>query len=124
MNCLSQATASRELIPVLLGYSQETVNRAHAFYRKYRVVSHVFCHKPPLSHGWSLCMKYHAVRHTAREELMLCALLDFSEQLVHSDVIPYLIPCSRDYESFLLQNRRELEACFVIADFKEEGAQV
>ena len=113
---------TRELIPVLLGYSHEAVNRAHAFYRKYHVVSHVFCHKTPFPHV-SLCMKYHVVRHTTDEELMLCALLDFSEQLGNADVIPYLIPCSEDYERLIWAHKTELEPHFIIAELCKKGGR-
>ena len=66
-------------------------------------------------------MKYHTVRHTENETLMLCALRDFSAQLGRADVIPYLISCSEDYETLIRENRAELEACFVIADSESKG---
>ena len=88
---------SGELVPVLLGHSPETVETAHRMYRKYGVVSHVFCEHVSIVQRLSLCMKFHTVARTQDERLMLEALTDFSNQLGHADIILYLIPCAFYY---------------------------
>ena len=110
---------SGELVPILLGYSPETTETAQRMYRKYGVISHVFCDRRNLSMRLSLCMKTHTVKHTAGEMLMMQALTDFSEQLGNKEVILYLIPCSEEYARMVWNNRDTLERRFVIADKQE-----
>ena len=110
---------SGELVPILLGYSPETIDTAHRMFRKYGVVSHVFCEKLSLSQRLSICMKFHQINKTAGQRLMLDALYDFAGQLENADVILYLIPCTERYANLVWQNRDALERCFVIADRRE-----
>ena len=119
MDFLEQKNLSGELVPILLGCSMETVQAAHRLYRLHNVVSHVFCNKVPLPMRLSFCMKYHVVHSTKGERLLLFALEEFGERLEQADVIPYLIPCSDEYASFVWEHREELERRFVIADRKE-----
>lgn len=114
---------SGELVPVLLGHSPETVETAHRMYRKYGVVSHVFCEHVSIVQRFSLCMKFHTVARTQDERLMLEALTDFSNQLGHADIILYLVPCTEGYANMIWHHRDELERRFVIAD-KEEMERV
>ena len=119
MDFIMQDILSGELIPVLLGFSTETHETAHRMYRRYGVLSHVFCQRVSLPMRLSLCMKFHTIRQTANEQLMLRALIDFAEQLSNADVILYLIPCTESYANFVWQNRDVLERRFVIADKPE-----
>ena len=105
-----------DLVPVLLGTSPETQETAQRLFRQYGVVSHVFCEKIPLPLRLSLSMKFHPIPTTSGEQLMLQALLDFSSQLEHADVIPYLIPCTEHYAHLVWQNRDTLECRFLLAD--------
>jgi hypothetical protein len=111
---------SGELVPVLLGYSAETSETAQRMYRKYGVISHVFCDKRPLSMRLSLCIKAHTVKHTANEMLMMQALTDFSEQLGNKEVILYLIPCTEEYTRLLRTHAPLLESRYVL--YGMEGA--
>ena len=88
-------------------------------FRQYRVVSHVFSDRIPLSVRLSVCMKFHAVRHGTSDRLMVTALQDFAEQLDHADLIFYLIPCTEEYANLVWRNRAELESRFVIASPQE-----
>ena len=132
MDYIMEDVLSGELIPVLLGLSEEAVETAKRLYKKYGVVSHVFCDKIPLPLRLTLCMKYHVIHHTKNEELLRRALFDFSAQLGHADVILYLIPCTEGYANMVWEHREELECRFVIADkpemqrvwFGEEDTQV
>ena len=111
---------SGELVPILLGLSSEAIETARRMYRKYGVISHVFCDKPPFSMRLSLCTKLHIIRHSAlNDRLMVQALTDYAEQLGNAEVILYLIPCTEHYASLIWQNREELERLFVIADKQE-----
>ena len=119
MDYIMEDVLSGELIPVLLGLSEESVETAKRLYKKYGVVSHVFCDKIPLPMRLTLCMKYHVIHHTKNEELLRRALCDFATQLGHADVILYLIPCTEGYANMVWEYREELECRFVIADKPE-----
>ena len=119
MNYIVREILSGELVPVLLGYSPEAVDTAHRMFRKYGVVSHVFCEKVSLPQRLSLCMKFHQIRRTANERLMMDALQDFATQLGNADIILYLIPCTEPYANMVWEGRDELERRFVIADRAE-----
>ena len=119
MDYIVKDTLSGELIPVLLGVSTEVSETAHRMYREYGVVSHVFCEKIPLSMRLSLCMKFHNIKHTAGERLMIDALTDFASQLGNADVILYLIPCTEEYANLVWEKHEELEGRYVIASRDE-----
>ena len=116
MDFIDEEILSGELVPILLGLSPETWQVSHRLYRRYNLLSHVFCNALPLPLRLSLCMKYHVIRHTSDERLLLLALLDFSAQMKHADVIPCLIPCTRRFENFIWEYRDQLERQFVIVD--------
>ena len=118
MDFIDEEILSGELVPILLGLSPEAWQVAHRLYHHYNVLSHVFCNSLPFPLRLSLCMKYHVIRHTSDEQLMLLALLDFATQMKNADVIPCLIPCSRRFENFIWQYRDQLERRFVIVDRK------
>lgn len=115
MNFVEDTALNAELVPVLLGISPEAMQTARRFFKKYGTISHVFCDEIPLSARLSLCVKYHPIRHSAGNLLMLTALKDFAKQLGNADLILYLIPCTEDYSNFLWRNRESLEPYFVIA---------
>ena len=123
MDFIKADILSGELVPVLLGISQEANETAHRMFRQYGVVSHVFCDKIPLSMRLSLCMKFHPVHRTANEQLLRKALIDFAHQLENADIILYLIPCTEKHANLVWEHRDELERYFVIAD-KPEMARV
>lgn len=123
MDYIKPDELSGELIPVLLGLSQEVNETARRMYRRYGVVSHVFCEKIPIAMRLSLCMKFHVIKHTADERLMTQALHDFADQLGNAEVILYLIPCTEEYANFVWAHCENLEGKFVIAS-KEEMERV
>ena len=98
MEYIGKEILSGELIPVLLGISREADETAKRMFRQYNVISHVFCERASFPRRiFSLCMKYHPVRHTAGDRLMVTALEDFAVQHATADVILYLIPCTEEY---------------------------
>ena len=120
MDFIMTDVLSGELVPVILGMSAEANETARRMYRKYGVVSHVFCDKIPLATRLSLCMKFHVIHHSAKNDrLMLRALIDYADQLGNREIILYLIPCTEHYANMIWQNRDELERSFVIADKPE-----
>ena len=119
MDYIVKDALSGELIPVLLGVSAEVNDTARRMYREYGVVSHVFCDRIPLAMRLSLCMKFHVVKSTQNEQLMIDALTDFSNQLGNADVILYLIPCTEHYASVVWERCTELEGRYVIASREE-----
>lgn len=119
MQFIEDEILAGELVPVLLGQATETNETARRIFRQYRLVSHVFCEKKPRVRGLTVYTKYHTVRHSCGEELLLGALLDFTKQKLGADVIYYLIPCTVDHASFVWRHRELLEAYYVVADWDE-----
>ena len=119
MQFIESEILAGELVPVLLGLSTEANETAKRIFRKYRLISHIFCEKKPRIFSSSFCIKHHAVRHTAGDRLLLIALLDFAKRLTNADVIYYLIPCTVDYANFVWKYHSELEPYYVIADWQE-----
>ncbi len=119
MDFIEDELLSGELVPVLLGTSAEAMQTARRFFKKYGTVSHVFCHRLPLTSRLSFSVKYHPIQRSAEGLLMLTALKDFAKQLGNADLILYLIPCTEDYANFVWRNREVLEPFFVIADLPE-----
>lgn len=116
MEFLKEDARSGELVPVLLGFSRKTRRAARRFYRDYGVLSHVFCHKIPLFFRFSFFFKFHKVRATRDETLMMQALLDFAWQLARADVLLYLVPCAEPYTSFVKAHKADLERVYLLSD--------
>lgn len=106
------------IVPVFLGYTRESGELARRIWRKYRVLSHVFCEPVPASRRLSLWLytKFHTVPRTEGDRLMLRELTDFSAQLEGMDVLPYLIPCTEAYAGMIWNHSGELESRFLIAE--------
>lgn len=119
MNFIENEILSGEIVPVLLGASPEGNRTARRLFGRYHVLSHLFCESVPFSARLTCCMKFHVIRHTSGDSLMLTALLDFARQLGQADLILYLIPCTPDYANFVWRNRAALECNYVIADQPE-----
>ena len=122
MDFIEKEILSGELVPVLLGLSPESVETAQRMYRKYSVISHVFCEKLPLHMRLSLCMKFHVIPSTTNEQLMIRALTDFADHFQNADVILYLIPCTSHYANLIWHHHDILEGLFVLADQREMRA--
>ena len=119
MDFIAQDVLAGEIVPVLLGFSQETAETARRMYQRYKVVSHVFCESVPLPLRLSLCMKFHLISHRSGDRLMIEALDDFVKKLEKTDALLYLIPCTEAYANLVWRNRTDLESRFVIADRRQ-----
>lgn len=119
MDFINEDILAGEIVPVLLGFSQETTETARRMYQRYKVVSHVFCSHVPLPFRISFCMKFHIFSHSSGDRLMLEVLDDFVRKFDKADVLLYLIPCTEAYANLVWRNRDALERRFVIADKPE-----
>lgn len=119
MEEITKNISPRELVPVLLGFSQKTYAAARRIFKKHGVVSHVFCPTVPLPLRFSLYVKFHFVGNTKNEHLMADALTDFARQIGNKDVILYLIPCAKGYSAMLKRERPQLESHYVFANKSE-----
>lgn len=105
-----------DMIPILLGLSSGTLEKAKELSQRCDSVSHIFCARVPLLFRFSIYMRFHRISHTSGERLMLQALLDFSDQMRERDTILYLVPCTGEYGVMVQKNRALLERRFVIAE--------
>ncbi len=115
MNYLTQSVLSEDLSPILLGYSSQTDEIAKLLFRRYRIISHVFCEHVPFFRRFSPVMKLHLFQHMVSDELVVTALEEFSESVRNPDVILYLVPTTRRYARLILTYKERLESRFVIA---------
>ena len=62
MQFIESEILAGELVPVLLGQSVETNETAKRIFRRYRLISHVFCEKKPRVFGLTFCTKFHIIQ--------------------------------------------------------------
>ncbi len=115
MDLIVPDALSKELIPVWLGFSAESLETARRMYRTYGIGSHIFCDKVPLPFRISVSAHFHIIPHTVNEHLMFSALIDFAKQYAHADVILCLLPCTEEYISMIWNFQKELEGHYVLA---------
>ena len=116
MQSLREEALSGSLVPVLLGASKKALQSANRFHEQYGVLSHLFGSRIPFYYYLLPIFKFHRVRPTREETLLLQALLDFAKQLGNADLVLYLIPCTEAYTGFVSAHKAELEGAFVLAD--------
>ena len=115
LDFLANDVLSGELSPVFLGYSANAGNSARRLFRRYRLISHVFCERVPFLRRFSLIMKFHIVSGFSRDELALIALENFADANRTSEAILYLIPATKAARDLIARHRERLETRFVIA---------
>ena len=111
-----------DLIPVFLGLNAQSIEIARRIFRVQGTVSHVFCDHIPVMLRLTWFMKFHTVGHTVKEELMLQALIDFSNQIENKDTLLYLVPSTKEYIRAVAAHRDILESRYVIATKKDLAA--
>lgn len=128
MQFLTNDALSESLVPVLIGCSGKSLQSASSFHRQYGVLSHLFSDHIPFFYYLFPLFKFHRVRATRDEALLLQALLDFAKQLENADRLLYLVPCTAFYHDFVAAHKTELEGAFVLCDpdllpqmLREEG---
>ena len=120
MNLLSNEHFSNDMAPILLGYSDCTAEIARHLFRKYHLISHIFCKRVPLLRRFSLIMKFHPVHGFAREELLVTVLEQFSDTHTrNSDTMLFLIPTTASAIRLIRRYRDRLESRYVIANAEE-----
>lgn len=130
MQFLTKDALSESLVPVLIGCSGKSLQSAISFHRQYGVLSHLFSHRIPFFYHLVPLFRFHRVRATRDETLLLGALLDFAKQLENADRLLFLVPCTAFYRKFVFAHKTELEGTFVLCDpdalaqpLQQEGAK-
>jgi len=103
---------NRVMVPVILGDGPQATAIARRLYRRYGVISHIYCTHPSI---FTYLLSYVRVVRTPdylQGELLLEDLRIFSKE--YPDLLFCLIPCSDQYRAFCLAHARELEPYYVI----------
>ena len=116
MDELTQNVSAVDLTPVFLGISPKVFEAAYSFYQRSSSVSYVFANRIPAPLRLVFYIKFHRVRSTVGERLMVQALIDFAEQIGNRDTILLLVPCTREYAAMIRKNRAVLESRYVLAE--------
>ena len=104
---------NRVLVPVLLGDGAKPLKIARRLYRRYRVLSHVYCTRPSLGAYFCGCVRVVRVPTFLQGDLLCNDLLAFAAE--YPDLLFCLIPCTDAYEHFCAAHAAKLEAYYVIA---------
>ena len=102
----------RVMVPVLLGDSAQAKGIAHRLYRRFGVISHIYCAHPSLFTYLLSCARVVRTPDYLQGELLLEDLCTFARE--YPDLLFCLIPCSDQYRAFCLAHARELEPYYVI----------
>ena len=102
----------RVLVPVLLGDGAKPLKIARRLYRRYRVLSHLYCTRPRLGTYFCGCVRVVRVPAFLQGELLCNDLLAFAAE--YPDLLFCLIPCTEAYEHFCAAHRAELESYYLI----------
>ena len=122
MDELTQNVCAEDLTPVFLGISPKVFEAAYSLYQRSSAVSYVFASRIPFPLRFLFYIKFHRVRSTEGERLMVQALIDFAEQIGNRDTILLLVPCTREYAAMIRKNRAVLESRYVIAARNDKKA--
>lgn len=108
---------NRVLVPVLLGDNATSHAAARKLYRRFGVISHIYCDRP----SWfTYFLSY--VRVVRTPDYMQGPLL--SEDLCafareYPDLLFCLIPCTEQYRAFCMANATLLEPYYVITEAEQ-----
>lgn len=102
----------RVMVPVILGNNTEALTTARRLYRRYGVLSHLYCTRP----SWfAYLLSYVRVVRTPdylQGDLLLEDLCSFARE--YPDLLFCLIPCTEQYRAFCMAHAAELEPYYVI----------
>ena len=110
---------NRVMVPVMLGDGPQATAIARKLYRRFGVVSHVYCAHPSI---FTYLLSYVRVVRTPdylQGELLLEDLRIFAGE--YPDLLFCLIPCSDRYRAFCLAHAKELESYYVILQPEQLG---
>lgn len=103
---------NRVLVPVLLGDGTQPVRIARKLYRRYRVLSHIYCSRPALLAHFCACVRLVRTPSYLRGELLCADLCAFAKE--YPDLLFCLIPCTEDYRVFCAAHAEKLEPYYVV----------
>lgn len=105
---------NRVMVPVLLGSNTQALTTARRLYRRYGVISHVYCAHP---RWYTYLLSYIRVVRAPdymQGELLLQDLCTFAME--YPDLLFCLIPCTEQYKSFCMAHTPGLEPYYVIVE--------
>lgn len=103
---------NRVMVPVLLGDGAQAKSIARRLYRRFGVISHIYCARPSL---FTYLLSYVRVVRTPdylQGELLLEDLCTFARE--YPDLLFCLIPCTDAHKAFCLAHAASLEPYYVI----------
>lgn len=102
----------RVLVPVFLGDGTQPIKIARRLYKRFGVLSHIYCSRPALLAHLCPCVRIVRIPAFLRGELLCADLCAFSKE--YPDLLFCLIPCTEEYRIFCTAHARELEPYYVI----------
>lgn len=108
---------NRVLVPVLLGDGAQTLTTARMLYRRYRVLSHLYCTRPRLLAHFCSFVRIVRIPQFLQGELLCSDLCAFAKE--YPDLLFCLIPCTDAYRTFCTAHAGKLEAYYVIVEAEQ-----
>ena len=103
---------NRVMVPVLLGDGAQAKGIARKLYRRFGVISHIYCTRPSLFTYLLSYVRVVRMPDYLQGELLLEDLCTFARE--YPDLLFCLIPCSDRYRAFCLAHAKELEPYYII----------
>ena len=103
---------NRVLVPVLLGDGAQPVKIARRLYRRFGVLSHIYCSRTALSAHFCACVRIVRTPSYLQGDLLCQDLCAFAKE--YPDLLFCLIPCSDDYKIFCTAHAAKLESYYVM----------
>ena len=103
---------NRVLVPVLLGDGAQPLKIARRLYRRYGVLSHIYCSRPALLAHFCACVRLVRMPPYLQGELLCADLCAFAKE--YPDLLFCLIPCTDDYKAFCTAHAEQLEPYYVM----------
>ncbi len=110
---------NRVLVPVLLGDGGQTLKIARKLYRRYGVLSHIYCSRPPLSAHFCACVRIVRTPPYLQGELLCTDLCAFAEE--YPELLFCLIPCTEDHKVFCIAHADQLEPYYIMVQPEQLG---
>lgn len=109
-----QEQLNRVMVPVLLGNGTRPLGIARKLYRRFGVISHLYCTRP---HWYAYLLSYVRIVRIPdymQGDLLCRDLQNFSSE--YPDLLFCLIPCTEQDKAFCMAHEAELEAYYVIVE--------
>lgn len=103
---------NRVMVPVILGDGTQAKSIARKLYRRFGVISHIYCATPSLFTYLLSYIRVVRMPDYLQGELLLEDLCTFARE--YPDLLFCLIPCNDGFRSFCMAHARRLEPYYVI----------